>query len=67
MHADVKRLRSIVKRFDGAWVRRWRDGSIWVGFTWQDDVPKIGTALAAAGFKATWRPSEKFLEIKAEG
>jgi hypothetical protein len=31
MHATVKQLREIVKGVDGAWVRRWKDGEIWVG------------------------------------
>lgn len=31
MHADVKELRKIVDGVDGAFVRRFCDGEIWVG------------------------------------
>jgi len=33
MHATVKRLRQIIKGVEGAWVRRWQDGELWVGTT----------------------------------
>jgi hypothetical protein len=31
VHPTVKRLRGLVAGIEGAWVRRWQDGDLWVG------------------------------------
>lgn len=53
MHKDVKELRAIVKPVDGAWVRRWKDGSLWAGIGpagFACDLAELHRLLVAAGW-----------------
>jgi hypothetical protein len=64
MHQTVKELRRVVRSWDGAWVRRWRDDEIWVGWKYGCDADEIRCALESAGFKALRRkPTEMFFEV----
>jgi phage replication-related protein YjqB (UPF0714/DUF867 family) len=63
MHPTVKKIRTAVKHIDGAWVRRWKDGSIWVGCRYRFDIGALKSAVEHAGFSAEIAERNRFLEI----
>ncbi len=51
-HPTVKVLRASVKGISGAWLRRWKDGTIWAGHTSQTEMTmlRVKAAIEKAGF-----------------
>lgn len=51
-HPTVKALRAAVKDISGAWIRRWKDGTIWAGHTSNTEMTmfRLKATLEAAGF-----------------
>ena len=55
MKPKVKALREALKHIDGAWVRAWRDGTVWAGVhglgEGPDGMERVATALTKAGYQ----------------
>lgn len=51
-HHTVKDLRAAVKGISGAWIRRWRDGTIWAGHLSHTELTmfQVKAAIEKAGF-----------------
>jgi hypothetical protein len=50
MHPTVKAIRAEIKSIDGAWVRRWKDGTTRVGCRFAIDAQDLSAAVNRAGF-----------------
>ena len=50
---ETKKLRAAIKHIEGAWVRNWKDGTVWAGHKNQSAIAseKVAEALRAAGYK----------------
>jgi hypothetical protein len=51
MHATVKKLRGLIQGVEGAWVRRWKDGELWVGTKsgFAEDLRALHQRLSRSG------------------
>ena len=63
MHPQVRALRAVVKHIDGVWVRRWKDGSIWVGCQFRCDHEELRRLIEGLGYRPVMDPHNRFLEI----